>query len=110
DEGTAHLPEVVVLDHDWDQIRSLMWDYVGIVRSDSRLDIARKRMRLLREHIESYYASYKPIPDLIELRNIAYVGELIIKCAMMRRESRGLHYNIDCPETDDINWRRDTVI
>ena len=110
EEGMDHLPEVVVLDHDWDQIRSLMWDYVGIVRSDSRLDIARKRMRLLREHIESYYASYKPIPDLIELRNIAYVGELIIKCAMMRRESRGLHYNIDCPETDDINWCRDTVI
>ncbi len=108
--GAAHLPEVVVLDHDWDQVRSLMWDYVGIVRSDSRLDIARKRIRLIREQIETYYRAYRPIPDLLELRNIAHVADLIIRCAMMRRESRGLHYNIDCPQTDNVNWRRDTLI
>lgn len=110
DEGTAEIREVVFLDHDWDQVRSLMWDYVGIVRSDERLKIARKRIGLLREQIETYYWNYRLTPDLIELRNIALVGELVIRCAIMRRESRGLHYNIDCPETDDINWRRDIIL
>jgi L-aspartate oxidase len=110
DEGTAEVKEVVFFDHDWDQVRSLMWDYVGIVRSDLRLGIAAKRMALVREQIEGYYWKYKLSPDLVELRNIALVGDLIIRCAMMRRESRGLHYNTDCPCTDDLNWKRDTVI
>ncbi len=110
DEGTAEIREVVFLDHDWDQVRSLMWDYVGIVRSDARLEVARRRIRLLREHIEAYYWKFRLTPDLIELRNIALVGELVIKCAILRRESRGLHFNIDCPETDDRNWKRDTVL
>lgn len=110
DEGTAEIREVVFLDHDWDQVRSVMWDYVGIVRSDERLEIARKRIRLLREQIDAYYWNYKLMPDLVELRNIALVGDLIIRCAVLRRESRGLHYNIDCPETDDLNWKRDTVL
>ncbi|MFH1313588.1 MAG: L-aspartate oxidase [Candidatus Eisenbacteria bacterium] len=110
DEGTAELEEVVFLDHDWDQVRTLMWDYVGIVRSDQRLKIAKKRIRLLREQIETYYWNYRLTPDLVELRNIALVGELIIRCAMMRRESRGLHYNIDCPDTDDSTWKRDTLL
>jgi L-aspartate oxidase len=109
-EGTVPIDEVVVLDHDWDQVRSLMWDYVGIVRSDQRLETARKRIRLIREQIETYYRKYVLNADLVELRNIAYVAELIITCAMLRRESRGLHYNIDCPYTDDQNWLRDTVI
>lgn len=109
-EGTLPIDEIVVLDHDWDQVRSLMWDYVGIVRSDQRLETARKRIRLIREQIESYYRKYKLNADLIELRNIAYVAELIIRCALLRRESRGLHYNVDCPHTDDLNWLRDTVI
>ena len=110
EEGTAELSEVVFLDHDWDQVRALMWDYVGIVRSDQRLKIARKRIRLLREQIEAYYWNYRLTPDLVELRNIALVGELIIRCALMRRESRGLHYNVDCPETDDSRWKRDTLL
>ena len=110
DEGTAVAEETVFFDHDWDQVRRLMWDYVGIVRSDQRLAIASKRMSLLREQIEGYYWKYKLTQDLIELRNIALVGELIITSAMLRRESRGLHYNTDCPEADDINWKRDTVI
>jgi L-aspartate oxidase len=110
DEGTAEIREVVFLDHDWDQVRRLMWDYVGIVRSDARLQIARRRIRLLREQIEAYYWKYKLTPDLVELRNIALVGEMIIRCAIQRRESRGLHYNLDCPETDDLNWKRDTVL
>jgi L-aspartate oxidase len=110
DEGTAPVSETVFFDHDWDQVRRLMWDYVGIVRSDQRLAIARRRIRLLREQIEEYYWKYELTSDLIELRNIALVGELIIRSAQMRRESRGLHYNTDCPEVDDVNWRRDTVL
>jgi L-aspartate oxidase len=110
DEGTAEVREAVFFDHDWDQVRSLMWDYVGIVRSDQRLAIASKRLRLLREQIEGYYWRYKLTPDLVELRNIAVVGELIMRSAMLRRESRGLHFNTDCPEIDDVNWKRDTVI
>jgi len=110
DEGTAEVKEAVFFDHDWDQVRRLMWDYVGIVRSDQRLAIASKRIRLLREQVEGYYWKYKLTRDLIELRNIALVGELIVRSAMLRRESRGLHYNTDCPEKDDINWQRDTVI
>jgi L-aspartate oxidase len=110
DEGTAPVRETVFFDHDWDQVRRLMWDYVGIVRSDQRLAIARRRIRLIREQIEEYYWKYELTPDLIELRNIALVGELIIRSAQMRRESRGLHFNTDCPELDDVNWKRDTVL
>ena len=110
DEGASEVSETVFFDHDWDQVRRLMWDYVGIVRSDQRLAIARRRIRMLREQIEAYYWNYVLTPDLIELRNIGLVGELIIRSATLRRESRGLHYNIDCPQTDDINWKRDTVI
>lgn len=110
DEGTAEVREAVFFDHDWDQVRSMMWDYVGIVRSDQRLAIASKRISLLGEQVEGYYWKYRLTQDLIELRNIALVGELIVRSAMLRRESRGLHYNTDCPETDDVNWQRDTVI
>jgi L-aspartate oxidase len=110
DEGTAEVKEAVFFDHDWDQVRSLMWDYVGIVRSDLRLGIAAKRLSMLREQVEGYYWKYKLTPDLVELRNIAMVGELIVRSAMLRRESRGLHYNTDCPEADEINWKRDTAI
>jgi L-aspartate oxidase len=110
DEGTREATEVVLFDHDWDEVRSLMWDYVGIVRSDDRLNMARRRIGLLRDEIDGYYWRYRLSADLIELRNIVLVAELIVRCALARRESRGLHYNVDCPETDDINWARDTVI
>ena len=110
DEGTAEPAEGVVFDHDWDEVRSLMWDYVGIVRSDDRLTTARRRIGLLREQIDAYYRRFRLNADLIELRNIALVADLIVRCALTRRESRGLHYNIDCPDTDDVNWRRDTII
>jgi len=102
--------ESVTLDHAWDEVRRLMWDYVGIVRTTERLVLARRRMRAARREIEEHYWRYHLSPDLIELRNIALVGELIIRCALARRESRGLHYNLDFPRTDDAHCRRDTLL
>jgi L-aspartate oxidase len=91
-------PEVIVLEHDWDIVRRVMWDYVGIVRSRQRLDIALSRVREVRRTVEEIYCSSFLNPDLVELRNIALVAELIILCARSRRESRGLHYTVDHPE------------
>lgn len=110
EEGASEASEVVLFDHDWDEVRSLMWDYVGVVRSDDRLTIARRRIDLLREQIDGYYWKYKLNADLVELRNISLVADLIVRSALLRRESRGLHYNVDCPESDDANWKRDTIL
>lgn len=101
--------ETVILDHDWDLTRRVMWDYVGIVRSRERLGIARDRIRLILETAERLYAKYGAIPDLIELRNIALVSSLVVESALRRRESRGLHYVIDYPQPDPA-WERDTLI
>jgi L-aspartate oxidase len=95
--GTHPPHEQVVVDHNWDTVRRVMWDLVGIVRTDERLAFAARRLALLREEIERDYDRLRLSPDLIELRNIALVGSLIVACAQRRRESRGLHYNVDHP-------------
>jgi L-aspartate oxidase len=109
-EGTEELKDPVILEHDWNEARRIMWDYVGIVRSDRRLQIAKTRMDHLRETVISLYWKSRLSSDLLELRNITLVGKLIIECALRRRESRGLHYTESYPYRDDDNFREDTVI
>lgn len=109
-QGSPNSEEWVLISHDRHEIQRLMWDYVGIVRSNDRLQRARKRIRLIAAEIEEFYRRTAVAEGIVELRNLAWVAQLIIKSALMRRESRGLHYNTDYPERDDRRWRRDTLL
>jgi len=100
--------EAIVVEHNWNEVRTCMWDYVGIVRTNKRLERAWRRIRNLRAEIREYYMDYFVSPDILELRNIAGVAELIIRSALQRTESRGLNYNLDFPETSAMP--RDTII
>lgn len=100
--------EQIVVSHNWDELRRFMWDYVGIVRTNKRLERARNRVQLLQEEIVEYYGNFRVNNDLIELRNLATIAQLTIECALTRKESRGLHYTLDYPQARD--FAADTVL
>lgn len=110
DSGTINSEEWVLISHNRKEIQQLMWDYVGIVRSTHRLERALRRIRLIQDEVKDFYRRTKVTEGLIELRNLACVAELIIRSALERKESRGLHYTTDYPHSDDLNWLKDTVI
>jgi L-aspartate oxidase len=100
--------EEIVISHNWDELRRFMWDYVGIVRTNKRLERARHRIRLLLQEIDEFYANFRVTNDLLELRNLVTTADLIVRSALARHESRGLHYSRDYPET--LPEARNTVL
>jgi len=106
--STAGAAPAVVVEHDWDELRRVMWDYVGIVRDRERLEIALGRVRAIRRTVEAVRRRAAPAPEVAELANIALLGELIVICALARPESRGLHYTVDHPQR--VEPARDSVL
>src|SRR5690606_749701 len=106
----VELEEQIDIAATWYEIRSTMQTYVGIVRSNRRLSRAKRRLEIIKEEINDYYWSYLLTRDLIELRNLVEVAELIVTSAMLRKESRGLHYTVDYPHRDDTFFKRDTIL
>jgi L-aspartate oxidase len=102
--------EEVVVSHNWEELRHFMWDYVGIVRTNKRLQRARSRVDLLSVEIEEYYSNFHIHSDLLELRNLVANASLIIDCALRRKESRGLHYTLDYPTADNSHPPHDTIL
>jgi L-aspartate oxidase len=102
--------EHIVVSHNWDELRHFMWDYVGIVRTNKRLQRALRRIELLKTEIAEYYGNFRVTSDLIELRNLTTVAEMTVRCAMSRPESRGLHFNRDYPKTLPADQVRDSIL
>ena len=99
---------MIVIYHIWDEIRRLMWNYVGIVRTDRRLERAANRLQMIQLEIAEHYSQYKTHTDIEELRNIALVAQLTVRCARARRESRGINFNLDCPKLLPV--AQDTIL
>ena len=110
DSGTFNSEEWVLISHDLMEVKNLMWDYVGIVRSNLRLERALSRIRLIRQEVENFYRRTRVTEELIELRNLSLLAQLIVTSALLRRESRGLHYTTDYPKSDDQNFKHATVL
>jgi len=108
--GAVDMDEAVLISHNWDVIRRLMWNYVGIVRSTKRLKLAGQRLQPIIDEINQHYWDYIITRDFLELRNLALTAQLIIQAASLRKESRGGHYTQDFPQKDDWNWKRDTIL
>jgi L-aspartate oxidase len=110
ESGVFDHEEWVLVSHDSFTLKNMMWDYVGIVRSDNRLEKAKKRCEIMYRDIKDFYMTNPVRPEVIELRNMSIASRLLIRCALRRKESRGLHYNIDYPEKDDKNFKKDTIV
>ncbi|AEH44086.1 L-aspartate oxidase [Thermodesulfatator indicus DSM 15286] len=108
--GAVDMEEKVLISHNWDAIRRLMWNYVGIVRTEQRLRLAQKRLNSILEEIEAHYWDYILTSDFIELRNLAHVAKLVIECAIRRKESRGTHFMVEYPQKNDALFRKDTIL
>jgi len=102
--------EEVMISHNWDELRRIMWDYVGICRSNTRLNRAAGRLEILKNEIAEYYQHYRVSSDLLELRNLVIIADLIIRSALARKESRGLHYNKDYPDLDNSQDPKNTIL